>query len=75
VKRGREPMWESTEFEELFVLSIPHHGGRDLAPGTRNSILDQLENDVLAWEERLRDEYEERENNSDTGESNGNGTG
>jgi len=34
-------------------LSIPHHGGRDLAPGTRNSILNVLEADVLAWEERL----------------------
>lgn len=57
VKRGKEPMWQSIEFESLFPLAIPHHGGKDLAPGTRNSILDQLEDDVLAWEERFA--YEE----------------
>src|SRR5262245_10410261 len=27
VKRGKEPMWESTEFPQLFVLAIPDHGG------------------------------------------------
>jgi hypothetical protein len=53
VKRGAEPMWESTEFSELFVLSIPHHGSRDLAIGTQNSILDQLEEDVVAWDARI----------------------
>lgn len=53
VKRGKEPMWQSDEFDHLYPLSIPHHGGRDLAIGTKNSILDQLEDDVLAWEERL----------------------
>jgi hypothetical protein len=46
-------MWESAEFVDLRVLAIPDHGGRDLSPGTRNSILNQLEDDVLAWEERL----------------------
>ena len=51
--RGKEPMWESSEFPELFVLAIPHHGGRDLAPGTLRSILDQLEQDVFAWERKL----------------------
>jgi hypothetical protein len=56
VKRGREPMWESTAFECLFVLSIPRHGGKDLAPGTRKSILDQLEDDVLAWEDVVDDD-------------------
>ena len=53
VKRGKEPMWESTEFDELSPLSIPHHGGRDLTKGTRNSILIQLDDDVIAWKERL----------------------
>jgi hypothetical protein len=43
VKRGKEPMWENAEFGELFVLSIPRHGGRDLSPGVQRSILDQLE--------------------------------
>ncbi|MBV9636642.1 MAG: type II toxin-antitoxin system HicA family toxin [Methylobacteriaceae bacterium] len=56
VKRGKEPMWESAEFDELYVLAIPRHGNRDLAPGTKKSILDQLEDDVLAWEERLGDD-------------------
>jgi hypothetical protein len=55
--RGKEPVWVSVEFN-LFPLSIPHHGGRDLAPGTRNSILNSLEDDVLAWEQRLGDEEE-----------------
>ena len=59
VKRGGEPMWESAEFPELFVLAIPHHGGRDLAIGTQKSILDQLEEDVLAWEVRLNEHNDE----------------
>ncbi len=50
VKRGKEPMWENKEFDELRSLAIPHHGGKDLPPGTRNSILNQLEDDILAWE-------------------------
>jgi hypothetical protein len=61
VKRGKEPMWESTEFDELYPLSIPHHGGRDLAIGTKNSILDQLEGDVCAWEARLADDEDEED--------------
>jgi hypothetical protein len=57
VKRGKEPMWESVEFAELYPLAIPDHGGgRDLAIGTKNSILDQLEEDVLAWEGRIEDD-------------------
>jgi hypothetical protein len=72
VKRGKEPMWESTHFPELFVLSIPHHGGRDLAIGTKKSILDQLEDDVLAWEQRLDDEEddEEKDDDEEDGEDN-----
>ena len=53
VKRGKEPMWESKVFDELYVLAIPHHGGRDLSPGVRHSVLAQLEDDIFAWEERL----------------------
>lgn len=48
--RGKHPMWLSEHFD-LPPLSIPRHGGRDLPVGTRNSILNQLEEDVLAWEE------------------------
>lgn len=55
VNRGKEPMWESC-FERLFVLSIPNHGGRDIPPGTKASILDQLEDDVFAWEDELTDD-------------------
>lgn len=62
-KRGKEPMSESVEFDHLYVLSIPRHGGKDLAIGTKNSILDQLEDDVLAWEERV-------EMNGDNGDDN-----
>ena len=53
VDRGKHPMWESTVFDELDALSIPRHGGKDIPPGTKKSILNQLEDDLLAWEERL----------------------
>ena len=51
-KRGKEPTWVNDELP-VYPLSIPHHGGRDLAPGTRNSILNALEGDAIVWEERL----------------------
>jgi hypothetical protein len=70
VKRGKEPMWESPEFADLYALSIPDHGGRDLAIGTKNSILNQLEDDILAWEERLEGEENDEEDNGG-----GNGAG
>jgi hypothetical protein len=57
-KRGKEPTWVHDELP-VYPLSIPHHGGRDLAPGTRNSILNVLDGDVIAWEERLGPEDEE----------------
>jgi hypothetical protein len=76
VKRGKEPVWES-ELEELYPLSIPHHGGgRDLSVGTQRSILDSLEDDVLAWEERFpnedNEEYDdEKSEDEDSDESEG----
>jgi hypothetical protein len=54
--RSKEPTWVSTEFEGLFPLSIPHHGGRDLPIGTKNSILSQLEDDIAEWERKLEEE-------------------
>lgn len=57
--RGKHPMWVSTEFDELYPLSIPDHSGRDLSPGVRKIILNQLEDDILAWEERLSEEDED----------------
>jgi len=46
-------MWVSTEFPKLPPLSIPDHGGKDYPPGTRKSILNQLEDDITAWDERI----------------------
>jgi len=68
IKRGKEPMWESTEFDNLFPLAIPHHGGRDLATGTKNSVIDQLENDLEAWEQRLGDEEADEDEKDDEGD-------
>lgn len=62
-------MYESKPFPHLRPLSIPNHKGRDMAPGTRNSILNQLEEDADAWEEEI--ERQERGN----GDGNGSGTG
>jgi hypothetical protein len=53
VKRGKEPVWESLEFQNLRPLSIPDHGGRDLTPGVSRSILNQLEDDLISWDERI----------------------
>lgn len=52
-KGGKHPMWISEEFPNLRPLSIPHHGSRDLPTGTRGSIANQLELDILRWEEKL----------------------
>jgi hypothetical protein len=50
VKRGKEPTWES-DLPGCYPFPIPDHGGKDLPPGTRNSILNQLEDqDIAAWE-------------------------
>lgn len=54
-KRGKEPTWV-THLRGLFPLSIPHAKGGDLKPKTKNSILNQLEGDVLAWEEILQEQ-------------------
>lgn len=53
VKRGKEPVWESLDFQHLPALSIPDHGGRDLTPGVLHSILNQLEDDLNSWDERV----------------------
>lgn len=55
VKRGKEPMWESEVFADLFPLSIPDHGGADIPIGTQKSILNQLESDISRWHEALED--------------------
>ena len=61
--RGKEPMWMSGQFT-LPPLAIPHHGGRDVPTGTKNSILNQLEDDILEWEDWI----EEHGNGDEEGE-------
>ena len=42
---------------ELRPLSIPDHGGgRDLSPRVRKSVLNELENDIDAWDQKLTEE-------------------
>jgi hypothetical protein len=53
VNRGKEPMYESEPFPNLRPLSIPMHKGRDMPTGTKNSILNQLEEDIDAWHELI----------------------
>ena len=65
MKRGKEPMYESEPFPQLRALSIPNHKGKDMAPGTRNSILNQLEEDADAWDEAI--ERQERTNGGGSG--------
>jgi hypothetical protein len=62
VNRGNEPTYESEEFNDLRPLSIPMHKGKDMAIGTKNSILNQLDDDLMAWEDELT-----RQERSDNG--------
>ena len=61
VNKGKEPYWESTEFQHLPALSIPHHGGKDIPVGTKNCIIAALQQDIDAWEERLGEEEDDDE--------------
>jgi hypothetical protein len=67
--RGKEPVWVSTEFDDLYPVSIPRHGARIVSIGTKNSILDQLEDDVQAWDMSLEDEEgSDDDTNEESGE-------
>jgi predicted metal-dependent peptidase len=66
-KKTGEPMWINQEFPSLYPLAIPHHGGKDLANATQRSILEQLEDDVLAWDERLEEEDDEEDEDGEGG--------
>jgi hypothetical protein len=55
-KRGKEPTYESVVSPQLRPLTIPKHGGRDLSPGTKDSILDALDDDFCYWELQLDEE-------------------
>ena len=61
VKRGKEPTWESDKSSELRALTIPAHGGKDLSIGTKNSILNQLEDDLNFWDGLLSKQEAEAE--------------
>lgn len=68
-RRGKEPNWINLHFPLHPPVSIPHHGGRDIPPGTRRSILDQLNDDLLAWESELENEDKESEDEADDDEA------
>jgi hypothetical protein len=55
--RGKEPMFVSTEFQDVRPISIPFHGrNKSIPPGTAKNILNDLEADVLRFLERLDEE-------------------
>jgi hypothetical protein len=56
VNRGKEPTWES-DFD-IPPLTIPMHGSKTLKKGTQRSILMQLEDDFIAWEQKF--DFDER---------------
>lgn len=53
VKRGKEPTWEHKELTSRPPLSIPHHGSTDLSPAVKRIVIDSLQKDIEAWEDRL----------------------
>jgi hypothetical protein len=54
-RRGKEPTWVRSNDPQLSPpLSIPHHS-KDMAPGTVRSIIDQLLDDLDAWDTYLLD--------------------
>ena len=52
VQRGKEQTWNSELFPQSHSVTIPSHSG-DLNRFTKDSILDQLEEDIARWEEEL----------------------
>ena len=64
VNWGKEPTWVNLEFPELRPFSIPAHGGKDLSTGVKFSLLNQIEDDINAWDERLSQE-EDKEGNDE----------
>ncbi len=75
---GKHPMWISTCFPQLRAFPIPHHGGNPEASFTvRDSVLEYLEADALAFEEALNEietqEGQGREIEKRNGDNNGSG--
>jgi hypothetical protein len=56
--RGKEPTYVNEIFKDLRPLSIPSHPGA-LNRFTAGSIIDQLELDIIAWEEFLSNRGDE----------------
>lgn len=55
--RGKEPAFVSTVFSYARPISIPYHGkNKGMATGTVKNILNDLEGDVLRFEEQIRKE-------------------
>lgn len=52
-KKSKEPMWCNDDVPCSYPLSIPHHGKSDMAIGTKNSILTQLENQDVTYLNKL----------------------
>jgi hypothetical protein len=63
--RGKEPTFISTPFPHARPISIPKHGNKNLKPGTKKNILNDLENDWLRHMEKL-----DKDRASDITESN-----
>jgi hypothetical protein len=61
VKRGKEPTYECDDLPSIPPLTIPGHKGRDLARGTRNSVLDHLDNALDAWDAIVTEQEREAE--------------
>lgn len=57
-KRGKEPTWVHETLDRM-PISIPNHGGKDLNRFTARNIINSLEADVEAWEERIKAEEHE----------------
>lgn len=51
---GKHVMWKSDAFPEHRAFPIPRHGGGPTASyAVRDTVLDHLEADAVAWEELL----------------------
>jgi len=69
--RGKEPTFLSRDFPDLRPLTIPKHGGKDLKTGTKNSILNQLEDDISRHEMELGEDDDEHKEQADDEDEDG----
>lgn len=57
--RGKEPTFVSKEFPQARPISIPDHSNRNLSPTVQKNVLNDLEEDVFRFQEKLRKEAED----------------